>query len=73
MQALECNHPLATELRATGVDNDAFIADEDVERILGKYQYSLQTLKRGCNNTPIVESHEYLLPNGFEIASKCNI
>lgn len=55
MQALECNHPLATELRATGVDNDAFIADEDVERILGKYQYSVQTLYRGCNNTPIVE------------------
>lgn len=40
LQALEDNnHPLASEHRAAiGVDNDAFIADEDVERILGKYR-----------------------------------
>lgn len=36
LQALEDNHPLASEHRAIGVDNDAFIADEDVERILGR-------------------------------------
>lgn len=37
LQALEDNHPLASEHRAIGVDNDAFIADEDVERILGRW------------------------------------
>ncbi|XP_055303206.1 uncharacterized protein LOC129568883 isoform X3 [Sitodiplosis mosellana] len=36
LQALQDNHPLASEQRPpAGVDNDAFIADEDVERILG--------------------------------------
>lgn len=37
LQALQDNHPLASEQRPpVGVDNDAFISDEDVERILGK-------------------------------------
>lgn len=40
LQALQDNHPLAIEQRPpAGIDNDAFIADEDVERILGKWQY----------------------------------
>lgn len=38
LQALQDNHPLASEQRPpAGIDNDAFIADEDVERILGKW------------------------------------
>lgn len=38
LQALQDNHPLATEQRPpAGIDNDAFIADDDVERILGKF------------------------------------
>lgn len=38
LQALQDNHPLASEQRPpVGVDNDAFISDEDVERILGKW------------------------------------
>lgn len=38
LQALQDNHPLASEQQRPpiGIDNDAFIADEDVERILGK-------------------------------------
>lgn len=38
LQALQDNHPLASveQRPPAGVDNDAFIADEDVERILGK-------------------------------------
>lgn len=36
LQALQDNHPLASERPPAGIDNDAFIADEDVERILGK-------------------------------------
>ncbi|XP_031626872.1 uncharacterized protein LOC116343112 isoform X4 [Contarinia nasturtii] len=37
LQALQDNHPLASEQQRPpiGIDNDAFIADEDVERILG--------------------------------------
>lgn len=41
LQALQDNHPLASEQRPpAGIDNDAFIADEDVERILGKWHTS---------------------------------
>lgn len=43
LQALQDNHPLASEQRPpAGIDNDAFIADEDVERILGKWQYRME-------------------------------
>lgn len=43
LQALQDNHPLASEQRPpAGIDNDAFIADEDVERILGKWQYRIE-------------------------------
>lgn len=40
LQALQDNHPLASEQQRppAGIDNDAFIADEDVERILGKWR-----------------------------------
>lgn len=42
LQALQDNHPLASEQRPpVGVDNDAFISDEDVERILGKWPYHI--------------------------------
>ena len=42
LQVLQDNHPLASEQRPpVGVDNDAFISDEDVERILGKWPYHI--------------------------------
>lgn len=50
LQALQDNHPLASEQRPpAGIDNDAFLADEDVERILGKYHIKYPALnQRRC-------------------------
>lgn len=35
LQALQDNHQIINERPPVGIDNDAFIADDDVERILG--------------------------------------
>lgn len=62
LQALQDNHPLASEQRPpAGIDNDAFIADEDVERILGNTQnypvyYNTKNTKRPRANSKI-KSH----------------
>lgn len=37
LQALQDNHQIINERPPAGIDNDAFIADDDVERILGTY------------------------------------
>lgn len=52
LQALQDNHSLTSEQRPpAGIDNDAFIADDDVERILGKWP------DRVCDTLGIGRTH----------------
>lgn len=62
LQALE-DHPLASERPPIGIDNDAFIADEDVERILGKrnkvnwHLHSIQYFIHSHRDTQLAQYH----------------
>lgn len=53
LQALQDNHQIINERPPVGIDNDAFIADDDVERILGTY-HNLVISKETLSAAPFI-------------------
>lgn len=65
LQALQDNHQIVNDRLPVGIDNDAFIADEDVERILGKFLLSVCSVLRALCSTlhfPWSVVHGYIHP-----------